>query len=253
MRRHVFTHAGLRLSFLDDGGPGRPLIALHPHWFEAGTFAPLAAALAPAWRVIALDQRGHGASDHALSYTRADYIGDLEALVAHLELRDLVMLGNSLGGVNAYQYAARHPLRGLIIEDIGAVIRDDTSFSLAWNGTFPTREALEAKIGERFTPYLAPSIREVRGGWKLAFDPVEMQASQKALNGEHWGDWTASRCPCLLIRGEDSRVTELHHLEEMQRRRPHTQVVELPGGHAVHVDAPQAFIDAVKAFLATLL
>ncbi len=46
------------------------------------------------------------------------------------------ILGNSLGGVNAYQFAARHPerVKALIIEDIGAVVTDDISFVLSLAG-----------------------------------------------------------------------------------------------------------------------
>lgn len=252
VQRSAYSHAGLRLSYLDAGGNGRPLIALHAHWMEGQTYAPLAAALAPGWRVIAPDQRGHGESDHAPSYTRADYLGDLGALIAHLELRDVVLLGNSLGGVNAYQYAARHPVRALIVEDIGAVVNSSQEFALAWKGTYPTREALEEKIGPRLAPTLRESMRETAQGWTLAFSPDDMVKSQNALNGEHWRDWTASRCPALLVRGADSRITERHHFEEMVRRRPNTELVELPAGHTVHVDAPAAFVAAVQAFLGKL-
>ena len=115
MERREFQHDGLRFSFLDSGGDGDVLIALHAHLMEAVTYAPLAAAL-PKWRVVALDQRGHGYSDHSRSYTRNDYIQDVEALFEHLDLNEAVLLGNSLGGANAYQFAARHPerVRGLI-------------------------------------------------------------------------------------------------------------------------------------------
>jgi esterase len=61
MGRREFRHDGLKLSCLDPGGDGRVLIALHAHFTEAATFAPLAVALTPEWRVVALDQRGHGA------------------------------------------------------------------------------------------------------------------------------------------------------------------------------------------------
>ena len=47
MQRHVFQHDGLTISWLDAGGDGRLLIALHAHWMEALTFAPLAESLAP--------------------------------------------------------------------------------------------------------------------------------------------------------------------------------------------------------------
>jgi esterase len=56
--RYQFQHDGLTLSYLDAGGIGKPLIALHAHWMAATTCASLAAALVPAWRVIALDHAG---------------------------------------------------------------------------------------------------------------------------------------------------------------------------------------------------
>jgi esterase len=252
MQRHFFNHEGLRLSFLDDGGNGRPLIALHAHWMEGQTYAPLSRVLAPRWRLIALDQRGHGHSDHARSYTRADYGRDLEALCGHLGLATCVMLGNSLGGVNAYQFAARNPgaVSALIIEDIGAVIADDARFVLQWAGTFPTREALEQHVGPKFAPYLRNSFREMPDGWRLAFDPADIVASQAALNGDHWRDWLASSCPALLIRGAQSPVTQAAQLEAMAARRPQTQLRTLDGGHAVHVDNPEGFHAAVEDFLA---
>jgi pimeloyl-ACP methyl ester carboxylesterase len=140
---------------------------------EGQTFAPLALALLPEWRVIALDQRGHGNSSHAPSYGREDYLGDLAALYAHLKITSAVMLGNSLGGVNAYQFAARHreSVSGLIIEDIGAIIGDDTSFSLPWSGTFSTRQELEETVSARFVPYLKDSFRQVADGWRWPSTP----------------------------------------------------------------------------------
>ncbi|GAA3424437.1 hypothetical protein GCM10018953_16200 [Streptosporangium nondiastaticum] len=63
--RAEFRIDGRRLSYVDFGGPGRPLIALHGHMSEGASFARVAAALAPEWRVIAPDQRGHGESDRA--------------------------------------------------------------------------------------------------------------------------------------------------------------------------------------------
>jgi pimeloyl-ACP methyl ester carboxylesterase len=257
MQRRHFQHDGLTLSYLDAGGAGPVLIALPAHWMEGVTFAPLARALAPNWRVVALDQRGHGRSDHApreTGYTRDAYLGDVAALYTHLGVHSAVLLGNSLGGVNAYQFARRNPdqVRALVIEDIGVVVADDTSFALSWGGTYPTREALVERVGARFLPYLEDAIRETSAGWRLAFDPQDTVASQRELNGDYWADWLATICPALLIRGRDSRVTKPEMLEQMAARRPNTRLVTLDGGHVVHLDNPTGFADAVLAFLAAL-
>ncbi|MFD3410624.1 alpha/beta fold hydrolase [Streptomyces cyaneofuscatus] len=140
---------GRRLSFLDFGGPGRPLPALHGHFSEARTFARLARELAPDRRVIAPDQRGHGESDRASDYHRRGYLADTLAVLDHLGLGPVVVLGHPLGGVNAYQLAAHHPdrVRALIVEDVGAVVEDDLSFCLSWPHRAPDREALVAGLG----------------------------------------------------------------------------------------------------------
>jgi pimeloyl-ACP methyl ester carboxylesterase len=255
MQRLSFDHDHLTFSYLDAGGNGRPLLALHAHWMEARTFASLAQALAPAWRVIALDQRGHGYSSHAAHYERADYLADVDAWIAHLALPDpVVVLGNSLGGVNAYHYAATRPgrVRAMIVEDIGVVIADDGTMARGWAGTFPTREALADQLGPRMAPALSDSIRETARGWRMAFDPADMETSQRAAAGDHWQTWLASSCPALVVRGSESRVTDGDHLAEMAARRPHTELVELPGGHVVHADCRAAYAQVVGEFLRDL-
>jgi pimeloyl-ACP methyl ester carboxylesterase len=252
MDRHFFQHNGYKLSYLDSGGEGQLLIALHAHWMEGATFEPLAAALAPFWRVIALDQRGHGYSDHPQTYTRDDYLGDLSALFQHLKIKEpLVLLGNSLGGVNAYQFAARHPelVKAMIIEDIGVEIEVDVNFSLAWAGTFKTKEELAQNVGPRFAPYLEDSFRHTETGWRLAFNPSDMVTSNKLVAGNHWQDWLASDCPALLIRGKDSRLTTQAHFEEMAKQRLNTTLCTLEGGHVVHIDNFKGFMEQVNKFL----
>jgi len=254
MQRRSFQSNGLNLSYLDAGGDGEVLIALHAHWMEASTFEDFAKAMAPTWRLVALDQRGHGNSDHAATYSREDYIGDILAFIDHLGLSSVVLLGNSLGGVNAFQFAARFPtrVRALIIEDIEAEVSADLSFTLPWAGTFATREELVDLIRPRFLPYLRDSIRQVTDGWRLPFDPRDMMTSQVSLNGNHWKDWLASDCPALLLRGASSRLTSESQMARMASLRTNTRYVTLDGGHVIHLDNPQGFVNEVQVFLARL-
>ncbi len=251
MHRSSFSHDGLTLSYLDSGGEFPAIVALHAHWMEAATFTSFAEAVSSEWRVIALDQRGHGYSDHPNTYTREDYLGDIEALLDHLGVERAVLLGNSLGGVNAYEFASRYPKRviALLIEDIGVELSGDLPPMTGWSGTFATEEELQTQVGPRMLPYLRDSFRQTANGWRLAFEPNHMVLSQASLAGDHWTDWLATDCPALLIRGTESRVTTAAHIKTMAMRRANTQICTLDGGHVVHQDNPTMFAAAVMSFL----
>ncbi len=204
---------------------------------EGSTYTPLAEALRPDWRVVALDQRGHGDSDHAKTYTRDDYLSDLNSLFAHLALNEpVVMLGNSLGGVNAYQFAARRPelVRALVIEDIGAVIGDDTSFALPWRGVYETREALVQRVGIPFSAvsrtFVSPDGRRVasclRSARHSCIPEFSERGSLEGLAGERLSCSLDSRegQPCHESgpHGTDGFATAEHSPGSLRWRPCHT-------------------------------
>lgn len=198
-----------------DWGTGQPLLALHGHFGHGGVWAPLAEAL-PGWRVVAPDQRGHGRAAPADDYSREAYVADAAQLIEALDLAPAVVLGHSLGGVNAYQLAARRPelVRAVIVEDIPAAI--------------PVRPDIEGA-------------------------PPHINTSRRVLAGDHWADWLAGDHPVLLLRGGESDRLSAEMAREMAARRPNTRLVEFPGaGHAIHDDDPEGFALAVASFLAEL-
>lgn len=252
MMRRSFVHDGLTLSYLDQGGDGIPIVALHAYWMEAGTYAGLAEALAPKWRVIALDQRGHGHSDHTDDLSWDAFIGDLVAFLDHLKIGEpAIIAGNSLGGTVAFRFAARWPakVRAMIVEESPAEADGDLGFIREWAGVYPTREALEAKIGERLAWSVAPSFRQTAQGWTLAFSADALADAQPGLNGDFWADWSATDCPVLLIRGSQSRAVDGAVLEKMALKRANTTLATFDAGHVVHHDVPTAFAAAVRSFL----
>ncbi|GAA4216710.1 alpha/beta fold hydrolase [Actinocatenispora rupis] len=247
---------GRRLSYLDFGGTGRPLVALHGHLSEGATFADLARQLGPEWRVIAPDQRGQGESDRAGEYTREGYLADLEAFLDQLGLDRVALLGHSLGAINAYQFAARHPGR------VSALVDAEGAAELGLDGANPfgflldlpyeadSRAALVAGLGPA-APYFADRLREnADGRWRLPFHPRDMYESEDHVHGDHWADWTATTCPALLIHGTTG-VIPPEQVRAMVERRPGTTSVELDADHMVYTGAPDEFAAAVRTFLAT--
>ncbi|MEV7097270.1 alpha/beta hydrolase [Amycolatopsis sp. NPDC051045] len=249
---------GRRLSYLDFGGPGRPLLALHGHLYEGQTWAQLALALAPQWRVIAPDQRGHGDSDRAVSYTREDYVADAIALLDHLGIEQAVTLGHSGGGITAFQIAARNPHRVSAIVNVEGPVCDlddgpsALSFVLSLPYTASDQQKLLDAVGP-LAPMLGDQLRPTAdGGWRLPFHPQDTIASEQGTHGDHWADWTATDCPALFVLARNSQVITPEEGRETVARRANTHLAELDGDHFVHTTDPQGFGAAVKDFLDTL-
>src|SRR5215207_6708144 len=100
---------GVNLHYVEWGDPASPpMVLLHGFMAHARTWDLFARDLASDYRVLALDQRGHGDTGAAPSdsYTTDDYVGDVERFVAALWLHRFVLVGMSMGGRNSIVYTA---------------------------------------------------------------------------------------------------------------------------------------------------
>ncbi|MHA6512170.1 alpha/beta fold hydrolase [Tessaracoccus sp. Z1128] len=104
------TADGLSLHYTDSGGGGRPLVLVHGWPLSGEAFSGNTAAfVAAGHRVITYDRRGFGASDKPEGGFGYDVLtDDLAALIQHLDLRDAVLLGFSMGGGEVARYFTRH-------------------------------------------------------------------------------------------------------------------------------------------------
>ncbi|MGG4454385.1 alpha/beta fold hydrolase [Brevibacillus porteri] len=256
--RKYFQSGDVKLSYLDFGGDSqRVLLLLHGHMNDARTFSEFASRFTD-WRVIGLDQRGHGWSEHApdTNYSRDSYLNDIFAFIKTvLDGAPVTIVGHSLGGVNAYQFAARYPelVNAVIVEDIGVEIMADLSFAEKLPHRSPSlhdlRKSLEA-VGVRAVDYFSESVFEDEQGWGFRSDLTGMPISQRHINGEWWSDWLASSCPILLIHGKKSFVLDEKQAERMVTERPNTNLASFAEcGHDIHSTDPDGYYRAVRSFL----
>ncbi|MGN5636564.1 alpha/beta fold hydrolase [Streptomyces sp. AC154] len=255
------TRDGVRLVCRDWGGPGQPAILLHGLAGHAGEWDAVARSLSPGLRIVAVDQRGHGAAERRpQDVSRAAYVSDVVAVADQLGLRQPVLIGQSLGAHTAMLTAAAHParVRALVLVEAGPAVADpDTPSKMgSWLNTWPTpfasREAAVrffggGPLGEGW----AGGLEEREGGWWPRFDRDVMVGSiaENALR-PFWDEWDAVTCPTLLVLGQTGFVPP-QEVDEMLRRRPATEAVCLPGtGHDLHLERPAVLHDLISGFLA---
>lgn len=263
---------GQRYHYTEWGPPAAPaVILLHGITGHARTWDDEARLLAGRFRVLALDQRGHGDSDpaHDADYSDAALLGDLEAFVDALGLARVSLVALSLGGRVAINYAGRHPGRveKLVVVDIGPDIapagRARVGMLMAHAPErFETLEevavyqrANNPRYAEAMLRHRAQhAVRPLPGGgftWKYdrALRDGIRQGSMR-VPADLWPQWTAIRCPTLLVRGSESDILTDEIAKEMVDRLPHARLAVVPeAGHTVPGDQPAAFQALLREFL----
>jgi pimeloyl-ACP methyl ester carboxylesterase len=171
------TIDGLRLHLRDWGGPDRPpaILLVHGLASSARIWDLLAPLLAPSFRLLALDQRGHGSSDKPDDgYGLPTIAGDLAGVIAALGWSRPLIVGHSWGANVALQLAADHP-------DLpaGIVLLDGGTNELA--SVMPLAETLERLAPPRLagTPR-AEFLERLRSRW---IDGVVRQSVEDAIMG----------------------------------------------------------------------
>ncbi|WP_417069307.1 alpha/beta fold hydrolase [Niveibacterium terrae] len=252
MQRKTLQVGGQTLSYLDNERAGPTLICLHGHFGCAAMFSFMQHV--HDGRLLLLDQRGHGLSEHFPTYRTDDYVDDLAALIAHEQISDPALLGHSLGGINAYTFAARYGnVSRLIIEDIGTEVDCSNEWVLKLPREFATVLDVEqalAAIGMDFEPYFTESLRYDGLKWRYLFDYDGMVVSQRQMNGDHWPQWDAITCPILLLHGTKSWASNTANILAMKERNPNTSLLIYEGaGHTLHDECRERFCADVKNFI----
>jgi pimeloyl-ACP methyl ester carboxylesterase len=260
------TLNGTEINYADTGGDGPVVVLSHGLLMDQSMFAPQVMALAPEFRVITWDQRGHGWDQSGHGGTPAqgpfsywDSARDLLALLDHLGVQRAVLGGMSQGGFVSLRAELLAPgrVRGLILIDTEAGQED---------------------------PAVAPAYEQLHQVWREQGPlPVQEVVSSIILGPGQWDDWYAKwaatgieqftlafrclmdrdditdrlgeiGCPALIVHGSADAAIPLAKAEALRDglAGPARLVVIEGGTHASNVSHPAEVSAEMLSFLRQL-
>jgi len=273
---------GGELHLLEWSSEGVPMLLLHGFGNEAHIWDDFAPIVAPHYRTLALDHRGHGQSDWDREgrYDIDTLADDVETVTAALGIERMVLVAHSLGGRVATVFAGRHPERiaGLVIVDIGPEvdlrgslrIRQDVESNLspvfdsveeyarALSLSYPAAQpealrrmalhGVRRREDGRFELVMDPALRGITAGRNAS---AEAEQQENALRQRMWDALAALPCPVLVVRGAASDILSPETADRMvdEVLQNGRLAVVAQAGHSVMTDNPRGFNDAVASFV----
>ena len=244
-------------------GSGKPLIILHGFMGSLDNWHTLANQFGKDYKVFALDQRNHGKSAHSENHTIALMVADLKLFMETHQLNQACILGHSMGGKVAMQFALDYPqlVDKLIVVDIAP-----KQYKRGHDDVFKAIFAVElAQIESRkqaellmethlpdfgIRQFLLKNLDRREDGsyaWKMNLPILHADYEEiiKAIISK--GNFPH---PTLVIKGGNSRYILDDDLLDFNQFFPDNTLVTIPNaGHWVHAEAPQLFYETVIHFL----
>jgi pimeloyl-ACP methyl ester carboxylesterase len=264
-----------RFHFLEWGAPdAQPIVLLHGGHQSAHSWDLVSLHLADRFRVLALDQRGHGDSEWSrdANYSNHEMSLDAEAFMDALELEKPILMGHSMGGRNSLLLTKRDPsrLRGLVVVDVGPEISDEgrklISAFVRNNEEFDDLEHFVRNV-RKYDPFRSREHIErtvkynmlcrADGKYISKCDPTPRRVgilnTNPAADNVSLDDTRAFDVPVLVVRGETSKILAPDAAVRFEDALPKGQLVTVPEcGHNVHSQNTHGFLEALGPFLETL-
>ncbi|GAA2905070.1 alpha/beta fold hydrolase [Nonomuraea rubra] len=210
---------GIKLVYREEGDPSSPpLMLLHGRTADHNDWNGITQHFAARHHVFVPDLRGHGASDRPGEYPLPAMAADVVALLDHLGVERVRLVGHSLGGMVAWLVASTHPQR------VERLVLEDPPPSYPLKGREPIVE--DGSTGF---------------DWRMVH-----QTERQFLDPDPaWAEGLAGiTAPTLVLSGTLSPFEP-----EVAARIPGAELVRIEAGHLVHMDARKEFLRVVDAFL----
>ncbi len=214
-------------------GSGPPLLLLHGNGEDGGYFVRQTEYFSRHYTVYALDTRGHGQSPRGAGpFTMARFAQDLLDFMDEQKLERAHLLGFSDGGNIALTFALLHP------ERVDRLVLNGAN--LDPGGVKPVIQ-IPIVLGYRLAALFAGRSPEAR----LHAEILGLMVNEPHIPPEALG---ALRVPVLVIAGTRDMIREAH-TRMIAGALPDSRLVLLPGDHFIAAKNPDAFNEAVEAFL----
>ncbi len=275
-----FYSQRLKLHYVvwgDEANP--PLLLIHGGLDHARSWDPVARALIDRYAVYALDLRGHGDSQWAIGsqYSLPDFVLDVATLGDVLNRRPLTLIGHSMGGAIALQYAGVYPegmAKVVAIEGLGPGVVEQRLAHVRMRQWIDGMHSLEQRRPHRYASLedaaarmrqanprltaemarhlaLHGTLRNEDGSLSWKFDNYVRIRSPYGFNMEDArAIWNQIPCPVLLVRGQESWASDPEKDSRASAFRDYRAVAVPDAGHWVHHDQLDRFLAVVEEFLA---
>jgi 3-oxoadipate enol-lactonase len=257
---------GIEINYTDSGGDGPAVVFSHGFLMDHTMFDPQVTALAPHYRVITWDQRGHGDTRTTGAFTYWDSAADVLALLDHLGVERAVLAGMSQGGFLSLRAALAAPdrVRALVLIDSQAGLEDPAAapayeqMHQVWldAGPGPVQEVVASLI-------LGPGQWD---DWYAKWNEQYAQLAPDDLDQLTWpfrclmdrdditGQLAGISCPALIVHGTADAAIPLTRAEAVRDGLggPVTLVAVEGAAHASNVTHPDEVNQAIGGFLSGL-
>jgi pimeloyl-ACP methyl ester carboxylesterase len=246
-------------------GSGHPLIILHGLFGSLGNWHTLSKNWGNYFQVCALDQRNHGNSPHSDEFNYNLMAEDVKEFMLQQRLGSAYLLGHSMGGKTAMQFALNYPasVDKLIVVDIApkAYPPNHEKIFAALNAldlaSLASRTEADARLAQdipdlSMRQFLLKNLARGAAGdfhWKMNLAAIYQNYQQINQAIDAAGAFDK---PTLFVKGGKSHYIQAEDGALIKKLFPQAKIVELPqAGHWAHADAPKEFLQLIIDFLLT--
>lgn len=199
------------------------MVLLHALGEQAGSWAAVEPRFLSLFRVVNVDLRGHGDSDWPGFYSFEIMRDDVIEVLDVLDLREVVLVGHSMGGAVAYLLAQAQPSR------IARLIIEDAPPPFPRTRPVPERPEEELQFDWAAVPAIVGQVNDPSRRW--------------------WKSLPDISAPTLLIGGGPTSHIPQELLVEVSKLIPDCTVVTIAAGHNIHGTQPNEFSDVILRWL----